>query len=102
MLACSSLSSPIIDVQDRTVWLFLAFCSGVQVNWLLGQDLVMGIGVNTCDGGLWQVMLAAGDTFRAAACEQLAMWADRTEVEMCPYEVRQRKNAHPYPTMKIY
>ncbi len=29
-----------------------------------------------------RVILAAGDTFRAAACEQLAVWADRIGVEL--------------------
>eukprot|EP00241_Pyramimonas_parkeae_P019129 CAMPEP_0114282436 /NCGR_PEP_ID=MMETSP0059-20121206/3560_1 /TAXON_ID=36894 /ORGANISM="Pyramimonas parkeae, Strain CCMP726" /LENGTH=329 /DNA_ID=CAMNT_0001403083 /DNA_START=72 /DNA_END=1061 /DNA_ORIENTATION=+ len=33
-----------------------------------------------------KVNLAAGDTFRAAACEQLAAWAERSGAEMCPYE----------------
>ncbi|MCB1184777.1 signal recognition particle-docking protein FtsY [bacterium] len=38
-----------------------------------------------------QVLLAAGDTFRAAAVEQLVIWADRIGVEC----VRQGQNADP-------
>jgi hypothetical protein len=36
--------------------------------------------------------VAAGDTFRAAAGEQLQEWADRSGAEMAPYEVRHPKN----------
>ncbi len=38
-----------------------------------------------------QVLLAAGDTFRAAAIDQLGIWADRLGVEM----VRHKENADP-------
>lgn len=31
---------------------------------------------------LFQVLLAAGDTFRAAASEQLEIWAERTQSEI--------------------
>lgn len=46
------------------------------------------------------VMLAAGDTFRAAACEQLAMWADRAEVEMCPYDTGMKPSAVLYKAVE--
>lgn len=51
---------------------------------------VNGVGKTTSIGKLAyffkkqgkQVMLAAGDTFRAAATEQLAVWADRNQLQM--------------------
>lgn len=33
-----------------------------------------------------QVLLAAADTFRAAAADQLAIWADRAGVELIRHE----------------
>ena len=39
------------------------------------------------------VMVAAGDTFRAAACEQLAEWAERSGAELCPYEKDMKPSA---------
>ena len=57
------------------VWLF------VGVNGV-GKTTTVGKVARTqaIDGR--SVLLAAGDTFRAAAGEQLAMWADRAEVEI--------------------
>lgn len=39
---------------------------------------------------LWQILMAAGDTFRAAASDQLEIWADRTG---CEIVVAERENA---------
>mmetsp|Transcript_43145 Transcript_43145/g.137785 ORF Transcript_43145/g.137785 Transcript_43145/m.137785 type:complete len:203 (-) Transcript_43145:36-644(-) len=40
-----------------------------------------------------KVLLAAGDTFRAAAGEQLGVWAERTGATMAPYTLKQRPDA---------
>lgn len=58
-----------------TVWMFVG---------------VNGVGKTTTIGKLaarqrasgWSVLLAAGDTFRAAAAEQLELWSRRAEVEV--------------------
>jgi len=64
-----------------------------------GTTVIMVVGVNgagktttigkltrhLADGGQ-RVLLAAADTFRAAAREQLAVWADRTRVEIISQE----------------
>lgn len=55
---------------------------------------VNGVGKTTSIGKLANqlkqegksVMLAAGDTFRAAASEQLSIWADRTEVPLVKHQ----------------
>jgi len=64
-----------IDDGETNVWLFVG---------------VNGVGKTTTIGKLGKrlkaegntVMMAAGDTFRAAAAEQLTMWAERSEVEI--------------------
>jgi len=64
-----------IDEGETNVWLFVG---------------VNGVGKTTTIGKLGKrlkaegntVMMAAGDTFRAAAAEQLTMWAERSEVEI--------------------
>ena len=55
---------------------------------------VNGVGKNTTIGKLAnllknqgnRVLLAAGDTFRAAAADQLAIWADRAKVDLVRHE----------------
>ncbi len=64
-----------IDEGETNVWLFVG---------------VNGVGKTTTIGKLGKrlkaegntVLMAAGDTFRAAAAEQLTMWAERSEVEI--------------------
>lgn len=64
-----------IDEDETNVWLFVG---------------VNGVGKTTTIGKLGKrlkaegntVLMAAGDTFRAAAAEQLGMWAERSEVEI--------------------
>ena len=47
----------------------------------VGKTTTIGkVARQQCDGGR-TVLLAAGDTFRAAAAEQLATWAERSETE---------------------
>ena len=65
------------DDQPRPVdvWLF------VGVNGV-GKTTTVGKVANRLTAGGTSVLLAAGDTFRAAAAEQLGMWADRAGAEI--------------------
>lgn len=40
---------------------------------------------------LWQILMAAGDTFRAAASDQLEIWAERTGCEIVVAEGEKAK-----------
>ena len=64
-----------VDAEGTPVWLFVGV-NGVGKTTTIGK--VARRQVN--DGRT--VLLAAGDTFRAAAAEQLAQWAQRTGVEL--------------------
>lgn len=74
----------------------LAFGEGLNVILIIG---VNGVGKTTSIGKITHylaesgksVMLAAADTFRAAAAEQLAIWADRNDVPI----IRQNEGADP-------
>jgi fused signal recognition particle receptor len=57
------------------VWLF------VGVNGV-GKTTTVGKVANRLAAGGTKVLLAAGDTFRAAAAEQLGMWAERADAEI--------------------
>ncbi len=57
------------------VWLF------VGVNGV-GKTTTVGKVANRLAGSGTRVLLAAGDTFRAAAGEQLAMWASRSDADI--------------------
>ena len=58
-----------------SVWLFVGV-NGVGKTTTIGK-----LGKRESDAGL-KVIMAAGDTFRAAAAEQLGMWADRAGAEL--------------------
>jgi fused signal recognition particle receptor len=58
-----------------TVWLFVGV-NGVGKTTTIGK-----LAKREGEGGL-RVVLAAGDTFRAAAAEQLGMWAERADAEI--------------------
>jgi len=58
-----------------TVWLFVGV-NGVGKTTTIGK-----VGARESADGL-KVVMAAGDTFRAAAAEQLGMWADRAGAEL--------------------
>lgn len=60
------------DGAGPAVWLFVGV-NGVGKTTTIGKLAHREAGTGTSTG----VMLAAGDTFRAAAAEQLASWADR-------------------------
>lgn len=63
------------DPESTTVWLF------VGVNGV-GKTTTVGKVARREQGAGRSVLLAAGDTFRAAAGEQLAQWAARTGAEI--------------------
>jgi fused signal recognition particle receptor len=69
---------------ETNVWLFVGV-NGVGKTTTIGKVARQQV----ADGR--SVLLAAGDTFRAAAGEQLAMWADRVGVEV----VRGREGGDP-------
>jgi fused signal recognition particle receptor len=67
-----------VDAEDRRrvdVWLF------VGVNGV-GKTTTVGKVASRLTGSGERVLLAAGDTFRAAAGEQLAMWASRSGADI--------------------
>ena len=64
-----------VDGEHTTVWLF------VGVNGV-GKTTTIGKVARREKAAGRSVLLAAGDTFRAAAAEQLAQWAERTGVEI--------------------
>jgi fused signal recognition particle receptor len=61
--------------QSPSVWLFVGV-NGVGKTTTIGK-----LGKREVDGGR-RVVMAAGDTFRAAAAEQLSLWADRAGAEL--------------------
>jgi fused signal recognition particle receptor len=61
--------------QPPSVWLFVGV-NGVGKTTTIGK-----LGRHEADEGR-RVVMAAGDTFRAAAAEQLALWADRAGAEI--------------------
>ena len=63
------------DSDGPTVWLFVGV-NGVGKTTTIGK-----LGVRETAEGR-SVLMAAGDTFRAAAAEQLGMWADRAGAEL--------------------
>ncbi len=64
-----------IDEGETNVWLFVGV-NGVGKTTTIGK-----LGRRLADEG-HTVMMAAGDTFRAAAAEQLTMWAERSGSEI--------------------
>jgi fused signal recognition particle receptor len=75
MLAILAPSARPLEIEERKPFVILV----VGVNGS-GKTTTIGKLAKRCvDGGL-QVMLAAGDTFRAAAIEQLQVWGRRNQV----------------------
>ncbi len=64
-----------IDADQTNVWLFVGV-NGVGKTTTIGK-----LGRRLSDEGN-EVMMAAGDTFRAAAAEQLTMWAERSGADI--------------------
>ncbi len=72
------LAAPVGLARSETppsIWLFVGV-NGVGKTTTIGK-----VGRRLVDDGT-SVLMAAGDTFRAAAAEQLGMWADRCGAEM--------------------
>ena len=65
----------LVTESGPAVWLFVGV-NGVGKTTTIGK-----LGKRESDGGA-KVVMAAGDTFRAAAAEQLGMWAERAGAEM--------------------
>ncbi len=64
-----------IDDGETNVWLFVGV-NGVGKTTTIGK-----LGRRLSDAG-YKPLMAAGDTFRAAAAEQLTMWAERANAEI--------------------
>jgi fused signal recognition particle receptor len=64
-----------LDAGATNVWLFVGV-NGVGKTTTIGK-----LAKREVDAG-WTVVLAAGDTFRAAAAEQLTAWAERSGAEV--------------------
>lgn len=96
------------DVLSRALYEILAPVAGPPLLDLIEQGprpfVILGVGVNgvgkttTIAKLAWRIvqaqrkpLLVAGDTFRAAAIEQLQVWADRLDVPI----IRQRHGADP-------
>jgi fused signal recognition particle receptor len=70
-----SLNFEMLDDGGTNVWMFVGV-NGVGKTTTIGKLTKQQV-----DGGR-TVLLAAGDTFRAAAAEQLTTWAERSDVEI--------------------
>ncbi|MGH9102317.1 MAG: signal recognition particle-docking protein FtsY, partial [Acidimicrobiales bacterium] len=64
-----------LDAEPANVWLFVGV-NGVGKTTTIGK-----VGLREVQGGR-RVVMAAGDTFRAAAAEQLERWADRAGADL--------------------
>ena len=73
-----------LEPEGPNVWLFVGV-NGVGKTTTIGK-----VGMRYAEAGK-SVMMAAGDTFRAAAAEQLTVWAERSGSEI----VRGQENADP-------
>ena len=67
--------SLVLEGEGTTVWLFVGV-NGVGKTTTIGK-----VGQRLADDGV-KVLMAAGDTFRAAAAEQLTTWAERCGADL--------------------
>lgn len=65
-----------------------------------GKTTTIGKLANKFTGEGASVLLAAGDTFRAAAAEQLGVWAERTGATMAPYQEGKRPSGVLFDAVK--
>jgi fused signal recognition particle receptor len=70
-----SLNFEMLDEGGTNVWMFVGV-NGVGKTTTIGKLTKQQVGAGR------SVLLAAGDTFRAAAAEQLTTWAERSDVEI--------------------
>ena len=74
------VGDPALDLTDKPAVLLMI---GVNV---VGKTTTIGKLAHQLKQAGNRVLLAAGDTFRAAAADQLAIWADRAQVEIVRHE----------------
>ena len=75
-----NVGDPALDLAGKPAVLLMIGVNGV------GKTTTIGKLANLLKGEGNRVLLAAGDTFRAAAADQLAIWADRAQVEIVRHE----------------
>ena len=75
-----NVGNPDLDLAGKPAVLLMIGVNGV------GKTTTIGKLANLLKGEGNRVLLAAGDTFRAAAADQLAIWADRAQVEIVRHE----------------
>ena len=74
------VGDPALDLTEKPAVLLM-----IGVNWV-GKTTTIGKLAHQLKQAGNRVLLAAGDTFRAAAADQLAIWADRAQVEIVRHE----------------
>jgi fused signal recognition particle receptor len=81
-----TVQAPVLEVRSKKPFVIMA----IGVNGV-GKTTTLAKIAHQYQGAGLRVMLVAGDTFRAAAVEQLATWAERVGAEL----VKQRTGADP-------
>ena len=74
------VGDPALDLTEKPAVLLMIGVNGV------GKTTTIGKLAHQLKQAGNRVLLAAGDTFRAAAADQLAIWADRAQVEIGRHE----------------
>ena len=74
------VGSTALDLTDKPAVMLIIGVNGV------GKTTTIGKLANLLKNQGNRVLLAAGDTFRAAAADQLAIWADRAKVDLVRHE----------------
>ena len=74
------VGDPALDLTDKPAVLLMIGVNGV------GKTTTIGKLAHQLKQAGNRVLLAAGDTFRAAAADQLTIWADRAQVEIVKHE----------------
>ena len=74
------VGDPALDLTDKPAVLLMIGVNGV------GKTTTIGKLAHQLKQAGNRVLLAAGDTFRAAAADQLAIWAERAQVEIVRHE----------------
>ena len=75
-----NVGDPGLDLAGKPAVLLMIGVNGV------GKTTTIGKLAHLLKGEGNRVLLAAGDTFRAAAADQLSIWADRAQVEIVRHE----------------
>ena len=75
-----NVGSTELDLTDKPAVILMIGVNGV------GKTTTIGKLANLLKNQGNRVLLAAGDTFRAAAADQLAIWADRAKVDLVRHE----------------